>query len=258
MATNSDLDISKSIFCKEIVHSIQEYTNYQYSCINGFLRTGQIKDGCNETLMKHHIKNIDTAFRLTTPLEYPLVVYRGVRKREYITTKSYMSTSIEETTAITFARDNCCMLVITIPAGSKVLNLTELSVFTGEQEILLPRNSELYIVSENYNQTYEMNYIHLTYIPKESKKVAHQTTARGAIKEIKKSSVTKKVNKITKDKLLQLFDKDEVDLYGVDEGEEWFNSVIQYNNIDSRNIDLSVKNSIVEILNNYINLNLIV
>ena len=47
-----------------------------------------------------------------------------------------MSTPIEETTVITFARDNCCMLVITIPAGSKVLNLIYIYWRTN---ILLPK-----------------------------------------------------------------------------------------------------------------------
>lgn len=242
-----------SIFSEEILNSIKDYTGQEYQCINGFLRTNgtQVPDGCDLNLIQTNIENIDKAFLLTKPLENSITVFRGVRKKEYIKTKSFMSTSTDKDTALSFAvGKKCCMLVITVPAGSQVLDIAQISSYKAENEILLPRNSELTVINNIYNQYEEMEYIYLTYVPIQNFNVTDKTTASIAMDKIKDSSYVHKVNEVTKENILKLIDDDESFLYESGQGEDWYKSIISsYEQLGSYEIKENIKNEIIEILN---------
>lgn len=91
------------------------------------------------------VRDIDASIEALPPLPCDLVVYRGVktigkgltRARKTTNDKGFMSVSLSASTARRFAGKKCCLLEITVPAGTRVLPVT-MSVYN-EQEVLLPR-----------------------------------------------------------------------------------------------------------------------
>jgi hypothetical protein len=94
-------------------------------------------------------------------LKSPLIVFRGINTENVFDTKrnrhipllgykgkhkGFMSTSLSRSVSKGFGYNKCCMFIILIKEGTKVLYLENISDKPDEQEILLPRNSVLSIV----------------------------------------------------------------------------------------------------------------
>lgn len=117
----------------EVKLSLRRYTQEYYTNINKYLR-GHIK-----RLDKEHqqiIDDIQDAFSDCTPLSDSIILYRGSTRSE-LNPNSYLSTSLDWETAMRFKRDDCCVYVITVSAGCKVLPLIDVSEHSHESEILL-------------------------------------------------------------------------------------------------------------------------
>lgn len=112
---------------------------------------------------------IDNAFKNVEPISKKIVVYRGLKvslkganMKEYIHDtmyeKSYTSTSYSKSIANRFkAGYYCCLLHITIPAGSHVLPVATISQFPHEMEVLLPRNGKFIVTAQ------DKGVVHMTF-----------------------------------------------------------------------------------------------
>jgi hypothetical protein len=148
----------------EIKESIIEYTTNKYREINDYLEN-DMKPNNNE--LNIIISNIDKAFEHSPKLSEDIIVYRGLNmpfikdtkrntqlllgqyKGKY---KGFISTSLDKFSSEMFTFSNtktprCCIFKIIVPKGKKCLFLKSISDFEAEDEILLPRNSLISIVS---------------------------------------------------------------------------------------------------------------
>ena len=104
---------------------------------------------------KNMLKDI---FKKAPPLDYPLMVYRGVTydyttNKKYFLSNVFVSTSLELHVAFGFMskakQDNCCLMQILLPKGTRCLYLPILSIYPEEQEILLPADTPFQILQKN-------------------------------------------------------------------------------------------------------------
>lgn len=180
----------------EISQSLFDYAGAHYEEINLFLHYGNEytkylkthliftdEDNFRDEIpkgtlqldeIKMAINNIDTAFANSPPLEEPLVLFRGIRSynEKYFTNKAYMSTSLNIDTAAKFVGDhNCCVMVITIPIGSKILAIrsikTRAPMIEKEDEILLDRGS-IMVVGYGKEENSGIHLIYCVYVPSEA------------------------------------------------------------------------------------------
>lgn len=134
------------------IESLIEYTTSTGYSINESLRNGTGR-------YNKIISDIDTIFNGCPPLKVPILVYRSIDEYFNFSYKSegYVSTSTTLTTAGTGG--GCCLLRITIPAGTKVLPLMNISNNSSENEILLSRDSSLKFTFESKEIVDDEEYI---------------------------------------------------------------------------------------------------
>lgn len=155
---------------ESIKNSLEWYTDeYNYKKFNNMLRTDEKLDEDQKT----HLENINLAFLGVPSLTESIIVYRGIKGFEIadeklFQDKAYVSTSLNpELIKRIYVKPNreCCLLQITISAGTKVLPLHTISQFN-EQEVLLNRNGTYIITFSNIIDNYKVLYI--TYVPEHS------------------------------------------------------------------------------------------
>ncbi len=123
------------------------------------------------TRLQKDRRNLDKVFLMMPAIEEEIIVYRGIKNMEALKTSlglydnsycgsGYISTSYDISTALRFAGVDCCLLSITIPAGSKIVPLFAISE-NPEAEVLLPINSEFVQSNEYYYN--DMKIYDLTY-----------------------------------------------------------------------------------------------
>ena len=87
-------------------------------------------------------ENLMTAVKSVTPLKENLVLYRGISDVERISINKLksqlISTSIDRKVAESFSGKDCCLLIINVLAGSRVLPIMNISSVKDEFEILIP------------------------------------------------------------------------------------------------------------------------
>lgn len=99
------------------------------------------------------LDNIDLAFSLVTPLEQDIIVYRGVSNTQtfYPSDLGFVSTAIDPAIAKPFIGSGCCLLLIRIRAGSRVLRIPKsIGVYKDESEVLLYRGARFSKLDEGY------------------------------------------------------------------------------------------------------------
>jgi hypothetical protein len=109
---------------------------------------------------------LNNIFENLPPTTTPIILYRG-SEEEILNTYSYTSMSRDIDSALDFtdSRNNCCLYVITISPGSKILPI-EYVKDMGEFEILLNRqgnfnityNRDLYYEDNKYMRVIYINY----------------------------------------------------------------------------------------------------
>lgn len=145
--------------------SLEWYTSGAYRDFNKALREGKILT----QIQREHKDNIDSAFESVPPLEEPIIVYKGKGSDNVYSDKSFVSTTLNYESSKRFSGSECCVLQITVSAGSRVLPLRTISEMPDEEEVLLNRG-DIAIVTGNAIKD-RMKIIFTTYCPKDSKPV---------------------------------------------------------------------------------------
>ena len=134
---------------------------HSYAQFNKYIREGKKLPVDYE----YHKNNFDQIFKYVPPLKKSLNVYRGVKDRGHIlNNQTYLSTTLVKTQTKNFSKNNCCIVNITLPAGSKIIPIFILSDIPNEAEILLDKDSTI-VTTGKYVQNEITNYS-VTFIPK--------------------------------------------------------------------------------------------
>jgi len=161
----------------KILTSLTHYTRSAYESINDALWNDNVNGYVSKV-----VKNIDRAFMDILPTTESITVYRGTGKLN-LNIKSYVSTSIDEMTGLSFVKNKpCCLLRILLPAGSKVLPLWRISASPGELEVLLPRNATFLVTS--INTDHKPHIYDLVYIPDVSLAVKQEIQFKNLVNEL--------------------------------------------------------------------------
>ncbi len=177
---------------RELKESLFNYTTSQYKDINTYLRTGSLsgKSASLEERTIQNIANIDQAFLNAEPLMETLTLYRG-QEEEIFDTKGFTSTTynVGRTSNFVDGVSRCCMYVITVLPGSKILPLAVLSEEPSEAEVLLDRKARFVITKtemKTYNfeeETLALKTIYLTYMPENTTEIVTETGPSSVITE---------------------------------------------------------------------------
>jgi hypothetical protein len=128
-------------FCPEIVDSLIEYTNSSAQ-INTELRTGILSPP-----VRRIVENIDFIFDMVEPITKDVILYRGVNNRDHIiSTNAFISTTHKKSLSYLFK------IMLTIPAGSKVLFIESISKYRWEKEVLVSRKGTMTLQGNSENQ----------------------------------------------------------------------------------------------------------
>jgi hypothetical protein len=111
-------------------------------------------NGGFKNLILDLVENIDEAFKNVPQLSKPIRVYRGQDTDTFIGKElifdSYMSTTHDLNTAFIYIDNECCIYVLDIQPGVKVLPIKYISRFLDEEELLIERNCNIVIDSVKY------------------------------------------------------------------------------------------------------------
>ena len=164
-------------------------------------------------------------FRDAPRITEPIVVFRGVTQLEHIVPDdvSIVSTSSEREVGIDFAREadaydkpRCCLLKITIPAGSVVLPIEKISNAPDEKEILLPPGGRFKLISKEPVVSSVVKTYYLSYEPEIAVNITGQTIEKALTKTKTKTKKTKTIEKdifqLAMD-LVESIDEQEKELY---------------------------------------------
>ena len=107
-------------------------------------------------MIQQYINDLDAIIDKSPPTTSPMVVYRGVKNDYYLKgatnhiykTDSFVSTSINLSSALRFAGPDCCFKRITLLPGTKTLLLAGISRYTNEVEFLLGSKAQFYITNK--------------------------------------------------------------------------------------------------------------
>jgi hypothetical protein len=152
------------------------------------------------------LKSIDLSFNYAPEFEDTITVYRGVKGEYKPSLISYISTTTTDIdTALSFSGTQCCLLKITIPPGSKILPIYDISDFKQEFEILIDRTGQYIITSIEKPYDYPKMY-NIVYIPPTSVKI------EDTIELTPTFDLDFHVNRI-----LSSINEEEIELFGVEE-----------------------------------------
>ena len=138
---------------KNMQNSIKKYTKDEYyESINDKIDNKEYLNQEEQDI----VNALKLAFENVPPLEDSITVYRGITK-DFIPRKSFISTSIDKDVAINFANDRtlCCLLIIHIPPGEKILPLYTISANKHEKEVLLNTNLKFYVTPHSKTNGYK-------------------------------------------------------------------------------------------------------
>lgn len=109
-----------------------------------------------QEVIRLYIKDLNRIIHNSPSLTTPIFVYRGVKNDYYLKgkqgnvykTNSFVSTSINLSSALRFAGHNCCFKRITLLPGTKALLIAGVSRYKQEIEILLPCDAQFYLTTQ--------------------------------------------------------------------------------------------------------------
>lgn len=146
----------------ELKKSITEYT-YASTEVNTTLRTRISRGQKYDTI----IRNIDAIFRMVDPIKSQLLLYRGIDNEGHAhTDNAFISATYSLDASRNFSDPDCCICVINVSAGSKLLFLENIAQNSNEREVLIDRGGTFAVTAVN-RQTIPRQ-IHLTYLPPSS------------------------------------------------------------------------------------------
>lgn len=152
---------------KSAVGALKTYKGSSYAAINGYLRGNRNYD--DDWMLKEIqglVKGMEKAFEAAPKLPSPITVFRGFApgktfKRIQAGMKKgpmrlkdagYMSTTIDDDTAMQFGRGGGVFMKIFVPKGTRAIALDEILMWgASEEEILLNAGTELVLTSMNWD-----------------------------------------------------------------------------------------------------------
>lgn len=185
---------------EDIKKSLKMYTSERlgyYRKINDYLRGNIVT---LESSLHKIIEDIDEAFLNIPPISFPIILYRG-NTTQIINNKSYQSCSSDLDVAKQFTKDrNCCIYILTISSGCKVLPLVSISDHPHESEFVLDRGGD-YKVTNSLIENGVMN-IFVTLNPPTS----YNITENEDIIKIEKDKIYDRIIAHTKESLDELIE----------------------------------------------------
>ena len=130
----------------DLIKSLNLYTKNAYGIINKSLR----ENNKLSSSYKKIVNNIDTLFDLVEPITEPITLYRGVKQEEESKSENaFISTSYNIDFVSTTYTDgsNCCLIIINVPVGSKILFVESISNYPFECEVIINRDGSFVIDS---------------------------------------------------------------------------------------------------------------
>lgn len=177
---------------------------------------------------KHIYEDLMHMFALCPRLTQPVVVWRGIRARELVVGRlacQFVSTSLSLDSAMReeFTGMTCCVLRITLPAGSYVLPVEFLAEQAGEWEVILPPEGSWNVLSVEEvpypGRTQWVTTYELTYLPKQ----------RVALSQNQPEETMRKLVQLTETENAQriagLYDPEELELVYDGNVEEYINEL---------------------------------
>jgi len=131
----------------DVIESLAWYTGGNFDKLNSALRNNKKLTNVQSS----HLKKIDMAFAGAPRLANSMTVYKGKATKNIYSDKAFVSTTSKMQQAYNFSARNCCILIINVSKGSKVLMLNKVSRHQEESEILLNRNGTL-IVTDSFQE----------------------------------------------------------------------------------------------------------
>lgn len=210
----------------DIQRSLIWYTGGSFDTFNERLRRGEEIHGED----RKHFLNIVKAFMGVPILNSPILVYRGINTdRVYHEDKAFVSTSLNYESALEFSGNTCCMLNITVPAGTKALPLYTISNVKSEDEVLLDKNGTFNVTSSDIIKN--MKNIFVTYTPQ---KILQKTNKVEEVKDPGKDDTELVIKRLIEFLIKNTEDEDE------DDKTDNFYILTKVNNIlKIRNLSLS-------------------
>lgn len=173
-------------FNEDIIKSLVWYTGSGYKDFNRKLRN---KISLS-IVQKKHYENIKHAFDLKQRETEALTLYRGIRLSRPTDFKDfgrgYISTTTNIDEAKSFASDHtqCCVIKITVAPGSKIIDLSRISDFPGEDEILLSNDLGTFKITNTTKEMYGFYILDAVYIPNISVAITNVPKVKKVIQEI--------------------------------------------------------------------------
>lgn len=124
--------------------ALRNYTRSYNEMINRYLR------GVIPYLSKKYydaFKQIDNAFFRIKAINRPITLYRGSEVKE-LDNRTFQSTSFNIDISKGFTKNKCCLFILTVNPGVKVIPLMDISAHPYEEEFLLQRDAH-YIVTDS-------------------------------------------------------------------------------------------------------------
>ena len=179
------------LYMDPVLASLRWYTGGEYDELNTALRMATPLPPSIDA----HWKNIQTGFAAAHPITEPITVYRGQRANIVGPVLAPLSTAKTIRGTEDFVGQKCCMLVITVSPGTKVIDISHISEIPSESEILLPPGGTLVLTHRDiveYQYTYEkrtLETLYVTYIPPVHVTLANialpvAPTLRAAVREL--------------------------------------------------------------------------
>lgn len=186
-------------------NSITWYTGGNYDEFNEAIRGNKILS----QVQSRHKENIDSAFDAVPPIDTPIIVYKGKGSERVYSDKSFMSTTLLYEHTKRFSGKECCVLQITVSAGSKVLPIRAISKEPDEEEVLLDRDG-IMIVTGNTIRSDGMKVIFTTYCPQGSKPVREDEELKKADRSFDNQLVIEKLIESLQDEDPDFLDEDTI------------------------------------------------
>jgi ADP-ribosyltransferase exoenzyme len=191
----------------ETIKAIKDYTGSEYEELNENLREDRPLT-TRQLLLKDHL---DTAFAGVPVTDTPLVVFRGEKQQHDIGgLKAYLSTTFDINQTEEFHGPKCCLFIITVSPGSRVLPLDMISKSRYEKEILLPRSGNMFITNMHYDGG--LKVYDITYLPERSVEISEEMTQSTQTESSTTPSIAVWVNRV-----VDLTTPESVEIFGVED-----------------------------------------
>jgi hypothetical protein len=185
----------------ELKEAIRLYTTSFYHDYNNSLRKGYLL-----TPQQRQVHDaLAAVFDDIPPLIQAVTLYRGIRSYLDLKmmTRHHISTTLNLANALSFTTGSCCLLTISVPAGTRVFPLMTLSDEPGEYEVLLAPEATFVQVNKSRDAALKITVYDLTYIPVYSQVLSPSQPQQGQGQRQERLF----------NRLVNLFDPDESEMY---------------------------------------------